>query len=396
MGGWMSDYVINVQWRSASIKNRARARQTPDLGLRPRAPPSGLTGRMGPGDNCGRHTGGIRDARGPAGPPRAGAGGEFTPVLIVENLGGLPDRARGAFLAVGNFDGVHRGHARLIARLRARADAAGVAALALTFDPHPAALLRPGVAPAPLAWTTRNAELLREAGATEVGVFRTGPWLLGLSAREFFDRVILGQFVARGLVEGPTFGFGRDRAGDPALLATWCAEAGLGLEIVPPTEVDGRIVSSTRIRAALGEGRVEEAATLLGRPHRLRGLISRGAGRGATIGFATANLNPIETLLPSDGVYAGSARIPDEVGPVAAAINIGPNPTFGEGARKVEVHLIDHPSGDLYGRTLEVDLLARLRPTCRFEGLDDLLAQIRRDVKSARAAFNAQAGAVPK
>ncbi len=115
------------------------------------------------------------------------------------------------------------------------------------------------MAPVPLAWTERNVELLEQAGATEVGVFRTGPWLLGLTAREFFDRVIVGQFAARGMVEGPNFGFGRDRGGDSRLLAEWCAEAGLAFEVAAPTEVDGQIVSSTRIRRALAEGRVDEA-----------------------------------------------------------------------------------------------------------------------------------------
>ena len=126
-------------------------------------------------------------------------------VITIENVEDLPERARGALLAVGNFDGVHRGHQRLIGRLRERADAVGAAALAVTFDPHPVALLRPDAAPVPLVWTDREIALLEAAGATEVAVFRTGRWLLDLSARAFFDRVICGQFAARGMVEGPDF-----------------------------------------------------------------------------------------------------------------------------------------------------------------------------------------------
>jgi riboflavin kinase/FMN adenylyltransferase len=304
-------------------------------------------------------------------------------VITLDESNAVPARVRGAYLAVGNFDGVHLGHARLIRRLRANADAAGAPALALTFDPHPVALLRPEKAPVPLVWTERKVELLKEAGATEVGVFQTGPWLLGLTAREFFDRIILGRFGARGMVEGPNFAFGRDRGGDATLLAAWCAGAGLGFEVVEPTEVDGALVSSTRIRRALAEGRSEEAARLLGRPYRLRGLVTHGAARGAGLGFPTANLDEVDTLIPDDGVYAALAYL-DGRGPgLPSATHVGPNATFGEQVRKVEAHLIGF-DGDLYGRTVELEFLRRLRPTRKFAGLDDLLGQIREDVAQAR------------
>jgi riboflavin kinase/FMN adenylyltransferase len=305
-------------------------------------------------------------------------------VITLEDFSEAPARLRGAHLAVGNFDGVHRGHSQLIARLRANADAAGVPAVALTFDPHPVALLRPDKAPVPLAWTERNVALLLEAGASEVGVFRTGPWLLGLTAREFFERVTLGQFAATGMVEGPNFAFGRDRGGDARLLADWCREAGLAFEVVEPTVIDGRLVSSSRVRAALAEGRADEAAALLGRPHRIRGAVTHGAARGAGLGFPTANLDEVDTLIPADGVYAALAYL-DGRGPAhPTATHVGPNATFGEQDRKVEAHLIDF-SGDLYGRTVHLDFLERLRPTRKFEGIDDLLGQIRDDVARARA-----------
>jgi riboflavin kinase/FMN adenylyltransferase len=297
----------------------------------------------------------------------------------------VPESYRGGFLAVGNFDGVHLGHARLIARLRANADAADAPAIALTFDPHPVALLRPDRAPAPLVWTDRKVELLREAGATEVGVFRTGPWLLGLTAREFFDRVVVGRFAARGMVEGPNFAFGRDRGGDSALLAAWCAEAGLDFQVIEPSVVDGQLVSSSRVRRALAEGRADEAARLLGRPYRLRGVVAHGAARGAGLGFPTANLEAIETLIPADGVYATLAYLDGQGSPIPSATHIGPNATFGDQERKVETHLIGF-NGDLYGRTLEVAVLGRLRESRKFAGLDDLLGQIRADVDQARAA----------
>ncbi len=303
-------------------------------------------------------------------------------MITLEDFETVPAKARGAFVAIGNFDGVHRGHAHLLARLKARAEAAGVPALALTFDPPPVAVLRPDAAPAPLTWLSRRLDLMRSAGADEVGIFKTGPWLLGLTAREFFDRVILRQLGARGMVEGPTFGFGRDRGGDAEILRAWCAEAGLEFEVATPTEIDGQIVSSTRIRKALAAGEAANAARLLARPHRIRGLVTHGAGRGAGIGVPTANLDGIDTVIPADGVYAVLALIDGQGPAIPAACNIGPNPTFGEQIRKVEAHLIDF-QGDLYGRTVELDILERLRPTRRFAGLDDLLGQIKLDVERA-------------
>ena len=304
-------------------------------------------------------------------------------MFTLDSLEPASDHLRRSCLAIGNFDGVHLGHAHLIERLRAMADAAGAPAVALTFDPHPVAVLRPDQAPVPLTWTDRKAALLLEAGAEAVGVFRTGPWLLGLAAKEFFDRVIREQFDAVGLVEGPTFGFGRDRLGTVETLDDWCAEAGLRFEIAGPTELNGRIVSSTRIRHALGDGELEEAAALLGRPHRLRGLVIRGEGRGRAIGFPTANLDGIDTLIPADGVYATRAYLDDSLVPLPSATHIGPNATFGASARTVEVHLLDE-FGDLYGRRLSIDLLSRIRPTMKFDGLDALLAQMRLDIARAR------------
>ncbi len=304
-------------------------------------------------------------------------------MIPIENVRDFPARARGAFVTVGNFDGVHRGHQHLLSRLRQKADLAGAPALAITFDPHPATLLRPAQAPVPLVWPDREVRLLVEAGATEVGVFRTGPWLLGLTAREFFDRVIREQLGARGLVEGPNFAFGHDRAGDVTILRDWCAEEGIDFEVVEGTRIDGELVSSSRIRRLLTTGDVVGSLALLSRPHRIRGAITRGAGRGAKLGFPTANLTAIDTLIPADGVYAAIAYIDGQGSGNPAACHIGPNATFGEEARSVEAHLLDF-SGDLYGRQVELDFLARLRGTRKFEGPDDLLRQVQADIEETR------------
>jgi riboflavin kinase/FMN adenylyltransferase len=303
--------------------------------------------------------------------------------ITIENVRDFPAGSRGAYVTIGNFDGVHRGHQSLLTRLRAKADLACVPALAITFDPHPVALLRPDKAPVPLVWPEREIALLEEAGATEVGVFRTGPWLLELSAREFFDKVIVGQLAARGIVEGPNFAFGHDRRGDVKTLRTWCDQVGIDYETVEATVIENRLVSSSLIRQCLSEGRVEEAGRLLGRPHRIRGKVAHGAGRGAGLGFPTVNLEGIGTLIPLEGVYAGLAWV-DGQGPAwPAACNLGANPTFGETTRKVEAHLIGF-SDNLYGKSVELDFLVRLRGTQKFSGLDDLVRQVRADIEQTQ------------
>jgi riboflavin kinase/FMN adenylyltransferase len=292
-----------------------------------------------------------------------------------------PEACRGGAVAVGNFDGVHRGHATLIATLAEQARAHVGAAVALTFEPHPVELLRPGQTPPALTTSTDRSRLLHDLGADHVVTLGVTHALLRLTAEEFFLQVIRGRFGARAMVEGPNFGFGRGRAGTVETLGKLCTAAHIGLTIVPPCQLDGNEVSSSRIRAALQSGDVESAERLLGRPYRLQGIVGTGQRRGATLGFPTANLSKLETLAPGDGVYAARARHGDAVWP--AAVNVGPNPTFGENARKVEAHLIGF-HGDLYGQSLAVDFVGRLRDTRPFSGPAELIDQLRRDVERAR------------
>jgi len=308
-------------------------------------------------------------------------------VFIVSNLDLLPAATRRAYLAIGNFDGVHKGHQALLNRLRRRADAAGARAIALSFEPRPVELLRPDSAPVPLTWPERKVELLLQAGAHDVGFFQTGPWLLGLTAREFFDRVILGLFHARGLVEGPTFAFGRDRDGDTKLLGEWCRHSGLEFEVVEPLELDAGLITTTRIRQALQHGDAASAARWLGRPHRIIGQVVRGQGRGAGFGFPTANLDGIRGLVPGHGVYAAWATAAGLAEQRPAAVHIGPNSTLGATAVTVEAHLLDF-SGDLYGQVLNLDFTAQIRGTRKFDGIPALLAQIARDVQETRDSLN--------
>ena len=297
------------------------------------------------------------------------------------------DFLRGA-VAVGNFDGVHRGHAKLIERLLARAREVGGPAVVLTFDPHPVRILRPELAPPPLTWTERKAELLAELGVSAVWSYPTDEALLKLSAEEFFKHILRDALQAQAIVEGPNFQFGRQRQGNVEVLNKLCDANGLALEIVEPIATGHELVSSSRVRESIKQGDVAAARLMLTRPYRLRGLVTHGAQRGSKIGFPTANLAGIDTLVPPVGVYAGRAFTQQGIWP--AAINIGPNPTFGEGAFKFEAHLPGF-SGSLYGEPLELEFLARVRETKPFESVAALTQQLAADVQTVLKFFNEDA-----
>jgi riboflavin kinase/FMN adenylyltransferase len=304
-------------------------------------------------------------------------------VPIIRHLEQLAAEGRQGAVAIGNFDGVHLGHRRIIERLLQRARELAGPAIVLTFDPHPVRLLRPEECPPPLTWTERKGRLLADLGVNRIIAYPTDEALLQLSAREFFQQIVVDALEARALVEGPNFYFGHNREGNVQSLAQLSAEAGMTLDVVEPLVVEGELVSSSRIRRLVAAGAVAEAARLLTAPYRIRGLVMHGAGRGARLGFPTANLAGIDTLLPAPGVYAGRAWYAG--GPCAAAVNIGPNPTFGEQAIKVEVHLIDRDES-LYGEPLEVEFFARLRDVQPFASPEALVAQLREDVDKARQA----------
>lgn len=299
---------------------------------------------------------------------------------LFRSLEHLPARLRGGAVSIGNFDGVHHGHARIVQRLLSKAAAVQGPAIIFTFDPHPVRLLRPQEAPPPLTWTERKTALLGDLGIDAVIAYPTDEELLSLSPQAFFDRIVREALQAKAMIEGPNFYFGHKRAGDIALLKTLCQSAGLSLEVVEPLVEGGEFVSSSRIRQMILQGDVAGAASKLTQPYRIRGLVTHGAGRGHKIGFATANVEAIDTLLPALGVYAGRAITTTQSWP--AAINIGPNPTFGEHALKVEVHLIGF-EGTLYGQPLEVDFLARLRDIQPFGSVDALKTQLASDVAAA-------------
>lgn len=286
---------------------------------------------------------------------------------------------RGA-VSVGNFDGVHVGHQELVRVLRQRAQQVRGPAVAVTFDPHPLQILKPEHYQPALTTIPDRAELLQRYGADQVVVLRTIPDLLAQSPSEFFESVIVRCFAAGALVEGPDFRFGHQRRGNVAALRELCGGAGVAFDVVSPVARDGVPVSSSRVRRALLAGDAQEAAALLNRPYALRGTVVPGAGRGRALGFPTANLEGIRTVVPRDGVYAVVAGF--EGRDWRGAANIGPNPTFGEQARKVEIHLVGF-EGDLTRRDLVVWFMSRIRDTRRFASAEALAAQIRSDIEHA-------------
>jgi riboflavin kinase/FMN adenylyltransferase len=293
-----------------------------------------------------------------------------------------PEECRHGALSIGNFDGVHRGHAALVHELRRQAAAVGGPAVVMTFDPHPLLLLRPERFQPVLTTVPDRAQLLVEQGADHMVVLRTTRELLSLTPEDFFDRVIRTSLRARTVVEGPNFGFGRNRQGTVQTLAKLCEGAGMSFTVVPALALGEMRISSSTVRATLLRGDVRLGAQLLGRPYRLRGVVGTGLRRGQTLGFPTANLEQMPTLVPGNGVYAVRAWLAEGKAWPGAA-NVGPNPTFGEQARKVEVHVIGF-QGDLYGQPLAVDFVDRLRDTRPFAGVAALVAQLRQDIEQAR------------
>jgi riboflavin kinase/FMN adenylyltransferase len=301
-------------------------------------------------------------------------------VKLLRSLDRLPAELLRGAVAIGNFDGVHRGHARIVERLIAMAREVQGSAVVFTFDPHPVRLLRPEAAPPPLTWTERKAELLAELGVDRIIAYPTDEALLGLEPEAFFQQIVRQRLDARAMVEGPNFYFGRGRRGNVALLAEMCAAAGLALEIVEPLRLEGDFVSSSRVRALIQQGGVRQARAMLTQPYRIRGLVVHGERRGEKLGFPTANVDGVDTLLPAEGVYAARAFAEGKAWP--AAVNVGPSPTFGQKALRVEAHLIGF-AGTLYGQPLEVEFLDRLRDVRRFASVDELAEQLRRDAAAA-------------
>lgn len=298
---------------------------------------------------------------------------------------------RGCAVAIGNFDGVHLGHQRLLAAARERAAARGARSAVLTFDPHPVRVLRPALAPPLVTPLARKLELLASHGIDGTVVQPFDLAYAQTPAVEFVARDLAGRLGCADAVVGYDFTAGHERARVDTLRPL-LASAGIVLHVVDPVTADGLVVSSTKIREFLLEGKVEAAALLLTRPYDLDGTVARGAGRGRGLGFATANV-ATAALLPANGVYVARAVVGGRRGPLGleggavygGVCNVGVKPTVETGAEVVaEAHLFDFDGRDLYGEPIRLAFLARLRDERRFASIDALRAQIAQDVTRAR------------
>ncbi len=287
---------------------------------------------------------------------------------------------RGCALCLGNFDGVHLGHQALFAEAAKHGPV-----VALTFSPHPGKVLQPQLAPRLIVGQARKLELLEAAGASAV-IVQPFSMDYARTTPAAFEATLFDEVGARAVVVGYDFTYGTKRAGTVATLEAAAASRGAQVRVVSAVSLEGVVVSSSKIREYVLEGRVEAAARLLGRAFDLDGLVVPGAGRGRTIGFPTANIDTPNELRPAAGVYAVRVKVLDgDDRWHGGAANIGVKPTFGGGEVTIEAHLFDF-AGDLYGRRLRVQFLERLRAEMRFASAAELSSQIARDLEAARAA----------
>jgi riboflavin kinase/FMN adenylyltransferase len=288
-------------------------------------------------------------------------------------------------LALGNFDGLHRGHAKIIDRVRRRAGERGGTPAAMTFDPHPPRVVRPDKAPPLLMTTAQRLEALGRAGMQGVAVVRFTHEMSLWDPETFVRNVLVDWLHVVEVWVGANFLFGHDRAGTFSVLRTLGARHGFRAEKIDAVRYKDFVVSSTRIRRLLAEGRVDEAGALLGHHYFIDGTVVRGAGRGREIGVPTANLQTENELLPPAGVYATVASIDGVAHP--SVTNVGMRPTFGDVDRlQIETHLFDAP-GDLYGARVRLSFVQRLRDERRFPDVDALRAQIDADIRAAHRLF---------
>jgi riboflavin kinase/FMN adenylyltransferase len=295
----------------------------------------------------------------------------------------FPARLRGGVIALGNFDGFHRGHQAVVAQAVARARAEGRPAIVATFDPHPAAYFRPAAAPFGLTTIAQRARMFAEAGADATLVLRFDAAMAALSPEAFVIDELAAHYGAAGVVTGADFTFGRARAGTPQVLSTLGEPYGITIETVAPVTDGEGAISSSRIRAALIAGDCDSATRLLTRPFAIGGAVVHGDKLGRTIGFPTANIDMGDYLRPLYGIYAVRGMLED--GRVLdGAANLGIRPSFDPPKELLEPFFFDF-AGDLYGRTIEVALVAFLRPEAKFDSLTALTAQMAHDCDRARA-----------
>jgi riboflavin kinase/FMN adenylyltransferase len=301
----------------------------------------------------------------------------------------IPDALRGAVIALGNFDGFHRGHQAVAGEAIRWAQAEGRPSIIATFDPHPVRFFRPDVPPFRLTTLEQRQELYLAAGATAMLVFHFDAELAGTSAEDFIAQILVERFGAHGVVTGGDFTFGKGAKGNVDLLRTLGGELGLKSRVVEAVSEAGEVVSSSRIRTALRDGDPQEAARLLTRPFAIRGIVEHGDKRGRTIGYPTANVAIDNYLRPKYGIYAVTGRILATGQLLHGAANIGIRPQFEPPKELLEPYFFDF-SGDLYGQEIEVAFHHYLRGEAKFDSLEALIEQMDKDCAEARRLLSSQ------
>lgn len=288
----------------------------------------------------------------------------------------------GCVLSIGNFDGFHLGHRKVVGACLARSRELGVASTVLTFEPHPLEVLTPDAPPRRIATPGLRARLLEEFGVGRLVEHPFSRELADLEPATFVERFVVEAFRALCVVVGKGFRFGRKREGDEALLGRLGRERGFDVVVVDEAILDGEVISSSRVRLLLArDADVAGAARLLGRPHRIHGMVVRGRGRGRTLGFPTANLEQVPELIPAAGVYACEAHLGGQSMP--AAVHVGPRLTF-DGESTLEAHIVGHDhERDLYDEPLGLDFVEHLREPRKFDDKERLVEQIKKDVTRA-------------
>ncbi|MET7440631.1 MULTISPECIES: bifunctional riboflavin kinase/FAD synthetase [unclassified Streptomyces] len=307
----------------------------------------------------------------------------------------IPEDWGRSVVTIGSYDGVHRGHQLIIRHAVDRARELGVPSVVVTFDPHPSEVVRPGSHPPLLAPHHRRAELVAELGVDALLILPFTTEFSKLSPADFVAKVLVDKLRAKAVVEGPNFRFGHKAAGDVDFLREQGRTYDFEVEVVDLYVTGdaggGEPFSSTLTRRLIADGDIQGAREILGRPHRVEGVVVRGAQRGRELGFPTANVETLpHTAIPADGVYAGWLHAQGEIMP--AAISVGTNPQFDGTERTVEAYAIDRIGLDLYGLHVAVDFLAFVRGQARFDSIDELLVAIRDDVKRSRELIEAYEG----
>ncbi|MBZ0160403.1 bifunctional riboflavin kinase/FAD synthetase [Candidatus Methylomirabilis sp.] len=308
-------------------------------------------------------------------------------MIVIEQIEDLEDEYSSPAVAVGTFDGVHLGHREILGRVVRRARQEGGTAVVFTFARHPLEVVSPSEAPSLITPLSIKRDIMAALGVDLMIAVSFTPFLAATPPRDFVKTCLVDRLRARFICIGYDFAFGKARTGSPELLRKLGEEHQFGLDVVPAMTVDGQVVSSTLIRSLLARGELRQAACYLGRPYAIRGIVERGAERGKGLGYPTANLQATADLAVPDGVYAGQAWL--SRGLYKTLINIGRAPTFGGETRRVEVHLLETEEEELYGETLTLFFLERLRDERRFESPLLLRQQIERDKRQADAMFAA-------